>query len=247
MGVHPQLPIRGIDIILGNYLAGARVWKSSPPLLCIGSPLQELEGPDECAKQYPKVFSSCAVTRSRSKARSEQSGGVQLSQKSLSEGEDSFEGKEQVKLFSIPLPSLSREECVKEQAADPTLKSLFELGGSEGELRGVLSGYFLNDGLLLRNWARVVNGVQVDAVVQVVVPLKFRDLVLTTSHDGMAGHLGMKKTYDRVLRHFFWPRLKRDVARYCKTCSTCHLKLNQRHCTPFQWLRSHLSMCYFIV
>lgn len=58
---------------------------------------------------------------------------------------------------------------------------------------------------------------QVDSVVQIVVPLKFRDLVLSTSHDGVASHLGVKKTYDGVLRHFFWPRLKRDVALYCKT------------------------------
>lgn len=32
-------------------------------------------------------------------------------------------------------------------------------------------------------WAHVVSGVQVDSVVQVVVLLKFRDLVLRTSHE----------------------------------------------------------------
>lgn len=56
MGVRPQLPIQGIDIILGNDLAGARVWKDSPPLLCVGSPLQDSGEPDECAKQYPVVL-----------------------------------------------------------------------------------------------------------------------------------------------------------------------------------------------
>lgn len=48
------------------------------------------------------------------------------------------------------------------------------------------SCYFVNGRLLLRKWARVVNGVQIDKVVQ-----------------GMAGHLGVKKTYNRVLRLFF--------------------------------------------
>ena len=100
---------------------------------------------------------------------------------------------------------------------------MFEFVRPESELKGVPSGYFLNDGLLLRKWARVVNGVRLDAVVQVVVPCRFQDLVLGASHDGVAGHLGVRKTYDRVLRHFFWPRLKRDVARYCTTCNTCQL------------------------
>ena len=68
------------------------------------------------------------------------------------------------------------------------------------------SYWLLNDGLLLRKWARVVSGVQVDSVVQVVMPSKFRDLVLSTSHDGVSGYLGVKKTYERVLHHFFWPQ-----------------------------------------
>lgn len=37
------------------------------------------------------------------------------------------------------------------------------------------------------------------------------------SHDG-SGHMGVGKTYDRILRHFFWPRMKRDVAAYIRTC-----------------------------
>lgn len=33
----------------------------------------------------------------------------------------------------------------------------------------------------------------------------------------------MRKTYLNVLRHFFWPRVKRDVALYIKTCHVCQL------------------------
>lgn len=61
-----------VDIILGNDWAGARVWKDVPPLLYVGLLSQESEEPDECAKQHPKVFSSCAVTQALSKAESEQ-------------------------------------------------------------------------------------------------------------------------------------------------------------------------------
>lgn len=51
--------------MLRNDLAGSRVWKDGPPLFYVGSPLQESEEPDECAKQHPVVFPSCAVRRAR--------------------------------------------------------------------------------------------------------------------------------------------------------------------------------------
>ncbi len=37
----------------------------------------------------------------------------------------------------------------------------------------------------------------------------------------LSGHLGITKTYNRILRHFFWPGLKRDVVEFCRICHTC--------------------------
>ena len=34
----------------------------------------------------------------------------------------------------------------------------------------------------------------------------------------MAGHLGVRKTHDRILIHFWWPTLRKDVSEYCHTC-----------------------------
>ena len=34
---------------------------------------------------------------------------------------------------------------------------------------------------------------------------------------------GVRKTYDGILRLFFSPRLKRDMAEYIKTCHVCQL------------------------
>lgn len=72
MGVCPQFPVTGVYIILGNYLAGAKVWKDDPSLLCVDSPWQQSDKLNECAMLYPKVFSSCAVTPARTKAKLEQ-------------------------------------------------------------------------------------------------------------------------------------------------------------------------------
>ncbi len=63
-----------------------------------------------------------------------------------------------------------------------------------------------------------------------MVPLKFRKDLLQLSHQGMAGHMGVRKTYDRVLRKFYWPRCKRDVINCIRSCHTCQMtgKPNQK-------------------
>lgn len=38
-----------------------------------------------------------------------------------------------------------------------------------------------------------------------------------------SGHLGITKTYNRVLKHFFWPGMNGDVVHFCKSCSVCQV------------------------
>ena len=72
--------------------------------------------------------------------------------------------------------------------------------------------------------------------------------MLTLAHDG-SGHLGVRKTYDRILRHFFWPSMKKDACMHLRTCSTCQLTGKPNHvikpapllpipaiCPPFEYL-----------
>ena len=57
---------------------------------------------------------------------------------------------------------------------------------------------------------------------QLVIPEGFREEVLRLAHETlMSGHLGIKKTLDRVVSEFFWPGVCGDVARFCKSCDTC--------------------------
>ena len=39
----------------------------------------------------------------------------------------------------------------------------------------------------------------------------------------MSGYLGINKTYHKIINHFYWPGLKSDVSKYCKTCHTCQM------------------------
>jgi len=46
--------------------------------------------------------------------------------------------------------------------------------------------------------------------------------VLQLAHDiSAAGHLGIRKTQDRLEPHFFWPGITKDVAHYFKSCDKC--------------------------
>ena len=73
----------------------------------------------------------------------------------------------------------------------------------------------------MRKWVPSGDCFVGEAIYQTVVPGKFRELVLGVSHGDVAGHLGVRKTYERILRHFLWPRLRGDVSAFIKTCDTC--------------------------
>ena len=58
---------------------------------------------------------------------------------------------------------------------------------------------------------------------QVVIPRKFRSLIMSVAHDLSGGHLGVNKTYSKISKDFFWPKMKQSVAYYCKTCHECQM------------------------
>ena len=63
---------------------------------------------------------------------------------------------------------------------------------------------------------------------QLVVPEVYRKQVLSLGHDTiMSGHLGTKKSSDRILRNFYWPGITGDVTRYCQSCDICQRTVNR--------------------
>ena len=61
-------------------------------------------------------------------------------------------------------------------------------------------------------------------IYQIVVTPAYRQDTLNLAHGTpLAGHLGINKTYYKVLNHFYWPGLRGDTKQYCKTCHSCQL------------------------
>ena len=63
---------------------------------------------------------------------------------------------------------------------------------------------------------------------QVMVPEKLRCPIIEVAHGSiMGGHMGIKKTTDKIQRAFYWPGIQGDVTRFCKSCDVCQKTISK--------------------
>jgi len=135
----------------------------------------------ETTEVLPEVewFPVCAVTRA------------------MRRGEDEAEKQKVVEstavVIPVPLESISQGELIEGQKSDPLIKALFELASPVGDMETAAQGYFVQKDVLVRKWCPQVDNFVGKPVVQIVVPAKFREIVMKASHDGVAGHMGVQK------------------------------------------------------
>lgn len=88
------------------------------------------------------------------------------------------------------------------------------------------SAYKLHDGLL---YFEPPGATHARLYVPNVPALRTR--LLVEAHDTpVAGHLSRTKTFERLARHFWWPRMDRTVTTYVNTCLSC--QRNKHSNTP---------------
>lgn len=105
---------------------------------------------------------------------------------------------------SLDLP-ISRSQIVAAQKDDSTLTKCFSAVISSEAAGEKNTAYFMDDGLLMRRWcSKVEEDLDWNVIYQVVVPSKYRSYVFCLAHEHLlSGHLGVTKTYHRILQHFF--------------------------------------------
>ena len=246
IGMRPSLPVEGISLILGNDLAGERVMVDPR---VVEKPRDD-EKTERLAEKFPGIFPASVVTRSmkaKKEAIKEQGKEeIGLSGTFLENIDVKFEERNSEKADKALMRNesrnvkentpekqesesksvISRQNLIVEQSKDKELLDLFKIALTPVEAEKVSVVYLIKDDILMRKWSPTAcdNNEKTETVYQIVVPTVHRREVLELAHDlPVSGHLGVRKTYNRVLQHFFWPGLKRDVAKWCKECHTCQL------------------------
>ena len=245
VGIRPSLPFKGVHLLLGNDLAGDKVVVN--PLLtnipCIDQP------PDPIEQEIPDLYPSCAVTRAMAKKAKQNDGDIDLTDTflgqsfqheitnslspSLSDKQTELHNKSESSHYSAILNDqgqghdlVSRSQLCKEQHNDPEILPLLERALDEKEIDQVPVCFYVKNGILMRKWRPPDVSAEDEWTVnhQIVVHRVYRPEILNLAHDTpMSGHLGINKTYHKILNHFYWPGLKSDVSRFCKSCHTCQM------------------------
>ena len=77
----------------------------------------------------------------------------------------------------------------------------------------------LQDGLLCKNFIKKDG---TGEYVQFVVPTTMKREVLHQMHDSvLSGHLGCKKTKEKIIQRFYWYSLRDDIKLYIEKCDVC--------------------------
>ena len=116
---------------------------------------------------------------------------------------------------------------VKDRSLDVLRRRLLDQKGSE--IEQIQS----KEGVLYRK--AVLRG-QIDEIEQLIVPKPLRVKVLQTANDiPLSGHLGIKKTLNMISQMFFWPGIRKDMSRFCKSCEVCQRTSNIIPSAELQW------------
>ena len=60
--------------------------------------------------------------------------------------------------------------------------------------------------------------------IQIVVPKCLRKTLLIAAHQyNWSAHIGKNKTFNRLIKHFYWNKIRTDVSNFCNTCRVCLL------------------------
>lgn len=87
----------------------------------------------------------------------------------------------------------------------------------------------LREGILQRRWVNAKSG---EAHWLVVVPVSRREELLREMHEGKtSGHVGVKRTLEKLRQRVYWVGLRQDVREWCKTCRVCAARKGPAHKT----------------
>ena len=113
---------------------------------------------------------------------------------------------------------MSTSELITEQRGDPEVSPIFSRRVSESEVSQNPTCYFTKNGVPMKMWRPPDIPTEEEWAVQyqMIVLKTYRPDVLTTVDETrLPVHLGVNKTCQRFLDHFYRLSLRKVVAQYC--------------------------------
>jgi len=239
VGVVDKIPIPNASFLMGNDLAGDLI---IPELRVTDTPLL-YNNTTELEMEQPYLFPGCAVTRSKAKNNGDES------LASFKPNLVNHDNQPITKKITDNLISnmMTPEKLIEAQKCD---ESLIRCHNEACDGTVVKSpSFYYKDNVLMRFY-RPPNLSVNDSWSekhQIVLPQSIRKSVMEIAHEGFGGHLGIRKTCQKILNDFFWPGLKQDVTKHINSCHVCQVagKPNQTippyplqpiqvPCEPFQ-------------
>ena len=114
---------------------------------------------------------------------------------------------------------VDRAELIRLQQEDYTIRKMGE-AMTPTVRAGKTSSFEMKNGIVYRVYHDMARGGATTR--QVVLPESLRKYVMSIAHDTITGgHLGIRKTREKIMSNFYWPGIDGDVARYCHSCDVC--------------------------
>ena len=132
-------------------------------------------------------------------------------------------------LYNLHLGKCENDYFLQQQLSDPQLARMMDKlkdGKMDAETDRLKRNYCLlkETGCLMH---RNDNGMD-----QFVVPQQLKPRILEEMHDSTWGaHLGIARTYEKVLQKYWWDGLKADVENWIQSCVGCSTRKNDTHPT----------------
>ena len=121
---------------------------------------------------------------------------------------------------------MKQQNLIQEQQRDVELSQLTKESISEEQMLKHVHCYYIKSGVFMIKSRPPDAAVSEEwQIIQQAVLSKccHKEIMSLAYESPMAGHLRVDKTYHKLLSHFFWPKMKRDVTEFCRTCHICQM------------------------
>lgn len=117
-------------------------------------------------------------------------------------------------------PIVDKQKLKQMQSKDESLLKYWDRGDVLVKGQAEIS-FQVKSGILYRIYKHPFVNIG-KPVKQVMVPVQLRPPIMEVAHGSiMGGHLGIKKTTDKIESAFYWPGIQSDITRFYKSCDVC--------------------------